>query len=49
MPVEKWYILSKAAELRGEDISDFARRAIYTELARLSYLSADDKKALGMI
>lgn len=48
MPVERWQMLSEAARLRGEDISDFARRAIYTELARLSYLSVDEKKALGV-
>lgn len=31
-----------------EDLSDFARRAIRKELASLSFLSGDDKKALGI-
>jgi hypothetical protein len=31
-----------------EDLSDFARRAIRKEFAMLSFLSGDDKKALGI-
>jgi hypothetical protein len=33
---------------RGEDVSDFIRRAILKELANLSFLSDDQKKALGV-
>lgn len=33
---------------RGEDISDFIRRAILKELANLSFLSTEQKKALGV-
>ena len=33
---------------RGEDLSDFIRRAILKELASLSFLSKDQKKALGV-
>ena len=31
---------------RREDLSNFVRRAIYKELARMSYLSKAEKKAL---
>jgi hypothetical protein len=41
-------LLRKVSRARGEDLSDFVRRAIKTELARLSYLSPDEKKALGI-
>jgi hypothetical protein len=41
-------LIKKVSRARGEDVSDFARRAIRSELARLSYLSADEKKALGI-
>lgn len=37
----------KVAEARGEDLSDFVRRAVKMELARLSFLSEEEKKALG--
>lgn len=40
-------LVRKVCEARGEDISDFVRRAILKELARLSFLSGDQKKALG--
>ena len=33
---------------RGEDVSDFMRRAILKELAFLGYLSEGQKKALGI-
>ena len=36
------------SDARGEDVSDFIRRAILKELAFLSYLSEDQKKALGI-
>ena len=34
---------------RGEDVSDFVRRAIKKDLANLGYLSRRERKALGMI
>jgi hypothetical protein len=39
-------LVKEVSRLRGEDISDFLRRAIYRELARLSYLDDKSKKAL---
>ena len=41
-------ILEKVCKERGEDLSDFIRRAIKKELASLSYYSEDTKKALGI-
>jgi len=41
-------LLEKVCEARGEDVSDFVRRAVLKELARLSFLSEDQKKALGV-
>jgi hypothetical protein len=41
-------ILDKVCEARGEDISDFVRRAIKKELAGLSYYPEETKKALGI-
>jgi hypothetical protein len=41
-------LLEKVCRARGEDISDFIRRAIRKELATLSFLPAEDKKALGI-
>lgn len=41
-------LLRKVCKARGEDLSSFARRAIRKELALLSYLSEDEKKALGI-
>lgn len=41
-------LLSRVAESRGEDISDFVRRAVYKELASLSFLPEEQKKALGI-
>ncbi len=42
-------LLEKVARARGQDMADFARFAIKVELARLSYLSPDEKKALGVL
>jgi hypothetical protein len=42
-------LLRKICQARGEDLSDFIRRAIKTELARLSYYPQDVKKALGIL
>jgi len=41
-------LLVKVSKARGEDISDFVRRAFKKELALLGYLSDADKKALGV-
>lgn len=41
-------LLEKVCKARGEDISDFVRRSILKELASLSFLSSDEKKALGI-
>jgi len=38
----------RIAVARGEDLSDFVRRAIKMEMARLSFLSDEEKKALGL-
>lgn len=43
-------LLRKVCEARrGEDLSDFVRRSVMMELARLSYLSEEEKKTLGMV
>ena len=41
-------LLKIICKARGEDVSDFVRRAIKTELARLSFLTPEEKKALGI-
>jgi len=41
-------LLERVSKARGEDVSDFVRRAFRKELASLSYLSIEDKKALGV-
>jgi len=41
-------LLDTVCKARGEDLSDFVRRSIRKELATLSYLSDDEKKALGV-
>ena len=41
-------LVEKVSKARGEDVSDFIRRSVLKELASLSFLSADDKKALGV-
>jgi hypothetical protein len=41
-------LLQKVCKARGEDISNFVRRAIKKELASLSYYNAETKKALGL-
>lgn len=40
--------LTTISAARGEDVSDFIRRSILKELASLSFLSKDQKKALGV-
>ena len=41
-------LLKRISKHRGEDLSDFVRRAIRSELARLGYLKPHEKKALGI-
>ena len=41
-------LLKKVCKARGEDESDFVRRAI-KELAFLSFLTPEEKKALGFM
>jgi hypothetical protein len=48
LPNEHIVLLKKVCKARGEDLSDFVRRAIYKELATLSFLPKEQKKALGL-
>ena len=48
IPIADVLLLRRICEARGEDVSDFVRRAIRTEMAKLSFLSPIDKKALGV-
>jgi hypothetical protein len=48
MPQADVKLVKKVSQDRGEDVSDFVRRAIYKELASLDYLSKKQKKALGI-
>ena len=48
LPNENIVLLKKVCKARGEDLSDFVRRAIYKELADLSFLPKEQKKALGV-
>ncbi len=41
-------LLRAVCRARGEQVSDFVRRAVRKELAQLSYLGKRDKKALGL-
>jgi hypothetical protein len=45
---EDHYLLEKVCRARGEDLSDFVRRAIKKELASLSFYDVETKKALGI-
>ena len=42
-------LLVKVCKDRREDISDFVRRSVMAELARLTYLPDSEKKALGVL
>lgn len=42
-------LVVKVSRNRGEDVSSFLRRLLLQELARLSYLSEEQKKALGIV
>jgi uncharacterized protein (DUF1778 family) len=48
MPEQEIKLIRKIASARGEDLSAFLRRAVYKELAELSFLSEERKKALGL-
>ena len=48
VPQEDKELLEAVCRARGEDVSSFVRRAVKTELAKLSYYSPDVKKALGV-
>ena len=41
-------LLKDVSKARGEQISDFIRRAVRKELASLSFLTDMEKKALGV-
>jgi len=41
-------LIGNICKNRGEDISDFVRRAVLKELAELSFLPSEQKKALGV-
>ncbi len=41
-------LVNKISKERGEQLADFVRRSIRTELANLGYLNEDTKKALGI-
>jgi hypothetical protein len=41
-------LLKRICKSRGEDLSNFVRRAIRIEFARLSFLKPLEKKALGV-
>jgi len=45
---EDYQLLKEVSKARGEGLSNFVRRAVRRELALLSYLSAEEKKALGV-
>lgn len=41
-------LLEKICKTRGEDLSDFMRRAIKKEFASLGFCNQETKKALGI-
>jgi len=41
-------LLKKVCRMRGENVSDFVRRAIKIELVKLSFFTKEEKKALGL-
>jgi len=46
MSAEDVQLIKRICEARGEQLSDFVRRSVRKELARLNYLSSEEKKAL---
>jgi hypothetical protein len=49
IPSKDRALLNRICRNRGEDLSDFIRRSIRTEMAKLSFLTPLDKKALGIV
>lgn len=45
---ELYSLLNKVCDNRGEDVAGFIRRSILKELATLSFLPDEQKKALGV-
>jgi len=41
-------LIDKIAKARGSDVSSVIRQAVHQELARLSFLTDEEKKALGL-
>ena len=41
-------LLVRVCKQRREDVSDFVRRSVMSELAKLNYLSISEKKSLGI-
>ena len=48
-PTSDANLLKEIATDRGQDVSDFVRLSVRKELARLSFLSSKEKKALEVI
>ena len=48
MPKEALFLVKHVSAARGETVSSFVRRAVLKELANLSYLDPETKKALGL-
>ena len=42
-------LLRRVCANRREHVSDFVRRVVVAELAKLSYLSPEEKKSLGVL
>ncbi len=47
-PTSDVLLLKEVARNRGQDVSNFVRLSVRKELARLSYLTKEEKKALGI-
>ena len=47
-PTSDVFLVKEIAKNRGQDVSDFVRLSVKKELARLSFLSKEEKKALEM-
>jgi hypothetical protein len=48
LPTDIAILLTSVVKKRGENVSVFIRRLVIRELALLSYLDDDQKKALGV-
>jgi len=46
VPERDKQIVDEITEHRGENVSDFVRRAVKRELARMGYLTEEEKQAL---